>query len=328
MSGGAFGELANLVLPNVSAPPGAYALVGMAAVFAGSAQAPITSILILFEMTGDYKIILPLMIAAVISYLVVSATGKDSIYVVKLRRLGGLRPTRTAPSVLDLVVVADAMSRDYATTLPNTPLTELAARFHKEHVRSLAVLDETDRLVGIVTEDDVAAHLMRGDGHDATAGDIMTSAVITCTADQRLREVLHVLHAHDVGQIPVVNPSDPSKLLGVLRRQEILWAYGELAAEHDRLLRETGAKLPIDNRELVYLDLSVPSNNRELPSQKIQHIGLPGQCLIVMLRRGDRTVVPSGVTVLEPGDELTLVTTRVQEPLLRQWVRDHVHRSP
>jgi CIC family chloride channel protein len=327
MSGGAFGELVHLVLPSVSAPPGAYALVGMAAVFAGSAHAPITSILILFEMTGDYKIILPLMIAVVISYLVVSATGRDSIYAVKLRRLGGLQPTGAAPSVLDLVVVADAMSRDYATTAPHTPVDELATRFHREHVRSLAVLDEADRLVGIVTEDDVAAYLMKGNYHDATASDIMTGAVITCTPDQRLREVLHMLHAHDVGQIPVVDPRDRSKLLGVLRRQEIFWAYGELAAEHERLLRETGAKTPIDEGDLVHLELSVPSDDTQLSSRKIQEIGLPRQCLIVTLRRENRTMVPSGATVLESGDQLTLVATRTQEPLLRQWVRDHSRAS-
>ena len=310
MAGGAFGGVANFLLPHTSAPPGAYALVGMAAVFAGAAHAPITAILILFEMTGDYKIILPLMIAVVISYLVVAASGRDSIYTIKLRRLGGLGPAKVSPSILDLVVVADAMAQDFATTAPTTPVAELASRFHKESSRSFAVLDDDGKLVGIVTEDDVAAHLMRGNGAGTTAGDIMTQAVLTCTPDQRLRDVLRLLHRHDVGQVPVVDAQDPSKLLGVLRRREIFWAYGELAAEQERLLRET------EN-----VKFTISSDHVQLVSSKVRDLVLPRQCLIVSLRRARRTMVPSGATILEPGDELTFVTTRVEEQRLRQWMR-------
>src|SRR5664280_749470 len=88
MLGSSFGSLIHLLFPAIPISTGAYALVGMAAVFAGAAQAPISAILILFEMTGDYKIILPLMIACVISTLVIKWISKDSIYTMKLRRRG------------------------------------------------------------------------------------------------------------------------------------------------------------------------------------------------------------------------------------------------
>ncbi len=86
-AGGAFGQLVNMLFPGITAPAGAYSLVGMAAVFAGAAHAPITSIIILFEMTDDYKIILPLMTGVVISYLVAVNLSPQSIYTIKLRRL-------------------------------------------------------------------------------------------------------------------------------------------------------------------------------------------------------------------------------------------------
>ena len=88
MLGSSFGSFLHLLFPGISVSPGAYALVGMAAVFAGAAQAPISAILILFEMTGDYKIMLPLMIACVISTLVVKWISSDSIYTMKLSRRG------------------------------------------------------------------------------------------------------------------------------------------------------------------------------------------------------------------------------------------------
>ena len=88
MLGSSFGSFLHLLFPGISVSPGAFALVGMAAVFAGAAQAPISAILILFEMTGDYKIMLPLMIACVISTLVVKWISSDSIYTMKLSRRG------------------------------------------------------------------------------------------------------------------------------------------------------------------------------------------------------------------------------------------------
>ena len=88
MLGSAFGQLANQVFPELTASSGAYALVGMAAFFSGAAHAPITAILILFEMTGDYNIILPLMLATVVSTLVSRMISEESIYTLKLSRRG------------------------------------------------------------------------------------------------------------------------------------------------------------------------------------------------------------------------------------------------
>ena len=88
MLGGSYGYLLNQLFPSMTALPGAYALVGMAGVFAGIAQAPITAIIIIFEMTGDYKVVLPLMLVCVISALVARGICPESIYTLKLVREG------------------------------------------------------------------------------------------------------------------------------------------------------------------------------------------------------------------------------------------------
>jgi CIC family chloride channel protein len=88
MLGAAYGDAAGGLAPHLVSQPGAYGLVGMGAVFAAAGRAPITSLLIIFELTGDYRIILPLMVAIVVSTAVASLLGHDSIYTLKLRRRG------------------------------------------------------------------------------------------------------------------------------------------------------------------------------------------------------------------------------------------------
>ncbi|MDE0775019.1 MAG: chloride channel protein, partial [Nocardioides sp.] len=88
MLGSAFGQVAHQLAPGLAGPAGAYALVGMGAVFAGSARAPITAVVILFELTGEYTIILPMMTAIVLAVGVSHLLSHDSIYTAKLRRRG------------------------------------------------------------------------------------------------------------------------------------------------------------------------------------------------------------------------------------------------
>ncbi len=320
MTGGAFGLAANALFPGVCAPPGAYALVGMGAVFAGSAHAPITAVLILFEMTDDYKIILPLMIAVGISYLVASSLNPDSIYTVKLRRRGGLTPPRSQTSVLDLILAADAMAVGGPTASPGEPIAELASRMHTSESHGFPVLDEQQRLVGIVTKRDVESALMAGTEGAATAADIMTRSVITCAPDERLRDVLSMLTSLDVGQIPVVDRADPTRLLGEVLRKQIFWAYGELASEHGRLLQEAGLGPATDLGESVQVELEVDPKNESLCFRKIREVQVPEKSLIVLVRRADQVIIPRGDTRVEPGDVLVLLTTRAGESRLRKWV--------
>ena len=88
MLGSAYGAIAHDLVPGLAVAAGAYGLVGMGAVFAASARAPITAVLIIFELTGDYRIILPLMIAIVVATALSNALTRDTIYTLKLRRRG------------------------------------------------------------------------------------------------------------------------------------------------------------------------------------------------------------------------------------------------
>ncbi len=224
MIGGAFGELANWLFPSITAPPGAYALVGMAAVFSGAARAPITSIIILFEMTRDYEIILPLMLAVVVATIVSRTVRAESIYTTKVIRSGIDLRRYGEEDLMRTIRVSEAMTGDFPTVSLKTPVSELVTKLSRTGHHGFPVVDDEDRLAGVVTLADVEA--ARTDAiSDLKVEDVATTSPIVAYPDQSLYEALVRVGAKDVGRIPVVARDDPGKLLGVLRRHDIIKAY-------------------------------------------------------------------------------------------------------
>lgn len=228
MLGQAFGRLANFVLPTITAPSGAYALVGMGALFAGAAQAPITSILILFEMTGDYRIILPLMIAAVISSQVAYWVNRETIYTLKLLRRG-IDISRPRPTdVLDTVLVRDAMSRRVQTVPADSSLREVANSFRQFRFSSFPVVDGERRLVGVIGYAELHEALTEGTPLDgARARDVMISPPPIAFPLERLSQVLAKFKEHRLGRIPVVERPGSTILIGIISHSDVLNYYSD-----------------------------------------------------------------------------------------------------
>ena len=319
MTGGVFGRAANVVLPNLTASPGAYALVGAAAVFGAAAHAPMTAIIILFEMTDNYRIILPLMLCVVLAQIIASRRDPDSIYSIKLRRLGGM--SRTAEmGTLDILLVVDAMADTVPSVRPDLSLEEFADRVREDHARSWVVLDDNEELAGMVAVSDLERAIVEGGFKESTVGDVMTRSVVTCLPGETLRQAFRRFTERDVYQLPVLEDAGSNRVAGVLRRTEMMWAYKELADEHQRLLDRTEA-IPRNVRgSSVHLDVQVTRDQTGMCFRPIRDIRVPEQALIALLRRGERVVVPRGFTRVEPGDVLTFITTREHEARVRAWI--------
>ena len=225
MLGGAFGTGVHQLFPSITASSGAYAMVGMAAVFAGAAKAPITSIIILFEMTMDYKIILPLLIAVVISTVVSRSLSRESIYTLKLLRRGIDIRQLEQTSPMREVTVGEAMTRNFPTVLPTTMVSELVTRLRRTGHHGFPVVDEDGNFLGMVTLADVEAAMSKGDNENLTVDSIYTKTVVKAYPDEYIHDVFLKLDTKDVGRIPVVDRGNPKRLLGVLRRHDIIGAY-------------------------------------------------------------------------------------------------------
>ena len=224
MLGGAYGNLTQLLFPNIAIPPGACALVGMGAVFAGAAHAPISAILILFEMTGDYKIILPLMITCIISTVVVRRFKKDSIYTLKLRRRGIDIQKHVQLDLMELIKVSDASVKNVITVDETTTAIDARLKMRTTNHRGLPVIDRKGNLVGMVTRKDTNKPLANGK-EEIPVKEIMTKDIIVCYPDENLKIALEKFAERNIGRIPVVERDNPGHLIGLITRKSIIEAY-------------------------------------------------------------------------------------------------------
>ncbi|MCK5511793.1 MAG: chloride channel protein [Thermodesulfovibrionia bacterium] len=224
MLGGAYGNLTQLLFPNIAIPPGACALVGMGAVFAGAAHAPISAILILFEMTGDYKIILPLMITCIISTVVVRRFKKDSIYTLKLRRRGIDIQKHVQLDLMELIKVSDASVKNVITVDETTTAIDARLKMRTTNHRGFPVIDRKGNLVGMVTRKDTNKPLANGK-EEIPVKEIMTKDIIVCYPDENLKTALEKFAERNIGRIPVVERDNTSHLIGLITRKSIIEAY-------------------------------------------------------------------------------------------------------
>lgn len=227
MLGGWIGSLFQLVAPQWVVSPGAYALVGMGAVFAAATRAPITAVLIVFEMTNDYQIILPMMTAVVVATLVSYALSNDTIYTLKLRRRGLDVERDPEVEVLDRVMAQSVMKRNVETIPQSMPLAEFLSGLPKRHHTGFPVVDEHNRLVGVMVPSDIhqaiAIEQQPEPGH-MTVADVMRSPAPTVYPTDNLEGVVEQMRLTGVDHMPVVAPNDPDHLVGIITETDILEA--------------------------------------------------------------------------------------------------------
>ncbi|HWH31981.1 MAG TPA: chloride channel protein, partial [Egibacteraceae bacterium] len=186
--GGAFGHAAVTLLPASEVSPGAFALVGMAGVLGASVRAPLTAILLAFELTGDYGMVLPLMLTTGIATMIADRLQPESLYTLPLRRRGIVYGEPEDVDIMQTVQVAEIMTREPVTVPADLPLRELHERFRRTRLHGFPVVDG-DRLVGVVTLADLnrvaetTGDLMAqgGPGEGLRASDICTRNPLTVT---------------------------------------------------------------------------------------------------------------------------------------------------
>lgn len=232
MLGGAVGTVVHSFWPLGTGGPGAYALVGMGAVVAAATHAPITSILIIFELTNDYKIILPLMVSCIIATLVATRLLDGSIYTLKLQRRGiDIRKGR-AVNVLQHVSVRDQMRTDIARVSREDSLPTLLSKLLGQPGNTLFVVDDESRLLGVVT-----ANQMRPVMEDSAAlgglliaDDFMTLDKFPIAAlDDSLSDVMKLLGSYR-DEVPVV---EEGRLVGVLWPEDVIGRYNSEIFKRD-----------------------------------------------------------------------------------------------
>jgi len=227
MLGVAFSKLTLVLFPDAGIEPGANALIGMAAVFAAAANAPISAILFLFELTGDYKIILPLMASVIIAYLIIRGLSSESIYTLKLVRRGHGINSHKQSDFLEYIIVEEAMSRKVITVYDDQFVKEAGLMIKKTRHRGFPVVDRNNKLCGIITHKDINKAMADGLGN-LPISEVMSKDVITCKPDENLRQVLESLGTRNIGRSPVVDPKYPGTIVGIITRKNIISAIHDV----------------------------------------------------------------------------------------------------
>jgi CIC family chloride channel protein len=201
----------------------------MGAVFAAAARAPITAVIIVFELTGDYNVILPLMFAIVVATALGNRLTRDTIYTLKLRRRGIDIDAPRARGLMAQTRVAEAMGSPPRPLHLEQPASEIIARFAGERSDSLPVTDASGVLLGVVAAVDVEQAVTRDSSQLPVAEDLMREAPTVCPEDS-LEDGVTVLAAGDDEGVPVVD--EDGHLVGWLTHRRVLRAYRQAAGLH------------------------------------------------------------------------------------------------
>ena len=310
--GGALGALtANL--PGLNVEPGAVALVGMAAAFAAADKAPLTAILIAFELTSDYALILPLMLACGLATYLSSLVEPDSIYVHPLRKRGITVHQPQDIDVMQAVSVGEVMTRTHPTIRQEERYPEVKAIFDRTGSHGFAVVDGGHRLVGVLTHTDMEKTqsrddvlVERRDVDSLTAADLCTEGPVVVHPDEPVYTAVHRMAALDIGRVPVVERGT-NRLLGLVRRADVLRAYQRGLNRHLGDQQRKASRRLRDLAGVTFLELTVHENS-SVAHQPVRDIAWPARTVLTTIRRMGRVVMPTGDTVLEPGDDVVVLT--------------------
>ena len=305
MLGGIFGSVANDLFPHLVANPWIYTVIGMGAIFAASAQAPLTASTIILEITGDFHIAVGVMAATSISYMIHGSLVRDSMYTVKLVKRGidilrgsDVRPTERIPVKLamqpvEYFVYENDNVQKATQILMNTP------------VDLLVVLDsKAEKLVGIVTHSTIRG--AAEDSNNILIKDVVQRNVKSLSADDNLEEAIRVFSFFNVKTLPVVDPNDSTKIVGILKHADVINAYSS------RILHSMEATAKVNTLSNGHAQVDggfrsyILSESSSLAGKCLCDIQLPNECVIVSIMRKDEVIVPHGCTELRPDDTLLI----------------------
>jgi CIC family chloride channel protein len=307
MLGGAMGHLFSYWFPSIGNNTGAFALVGMAALFSATARAPLTAMLIVFEMSNDYFMILPLMVAGVTASYFSQWLHPESIYTMKLAKRGVRFSEGRDMDIMQGVKVSEVMKSKPVTIHKDASFSEVMALFQETNILGFPVLADDNKLWGIITLQDV--HRAQSEVNFSSRGlkvtDLAVEDPITVFPDEPIWVAIQKMSPRDLARLPVVARDGSGRLCGIISRSDILRAYdvgivrrqrGQIV-EHQVELRES--------KENGYVEFVLKEEDT-CNNAMVKDLSLPDTINMVSIKRGGQILIPRGHTQLNVGDVITV----------------------
>jgi CIC family chloride channel protein len=316
--GGVFGQFVQRIMPQSSSATGAYGLVGMAALTAAVTHAPLTSILLLFEMTGGYEVILPLMLSCISAVVVAQAISRDSAFTTVFSAAGIDVNIGRESAILRDLYVQDIMRTDPPVVRVDTRFGDILDGFLTQSHDSWFVVDQEDALRGVINLHDIKSVLQQqGLRWVVIADDVMQPADEYVRRRDNLEDAISVLSQGQEGEIPVIEDEGTRRLVGTLHRADVLELYNREVLHRDiigiKLARQDSRDRDVVGLPSEYRVEVVPVPG-DFGGRTLAELDLRGRYGIHVLavkspaRRGtERNELPDPTATLLPAQRLVIV---------------------
>ena len=269
--GGAFGHRIHIWFPAHTAEQGAYALVGMGAIVAGTTHAPITAIMMIFEQTNSYQIVLPLMFVCIISHFTTRLLGGKSIHDEALFRRGVKLPRGPEGSVMQSLCVADVMHDDVTAVNHSVPFASVVERFLKEPYNFLYVTDGHGKFLGAIRLHALKEMLSQGEAlQTVVAHDLLDDTFEVVIPEDNLADTMEKFWRQNCERLPVINNVTDRKLIGWMSKRDIIGVYSQEILRKRQVLGHFVVQDQDEKRDMFV----------ELPEGfELRTVELPAQCV-------------------------------------------------
>ena len=320
--GGSFGTLAHGWFPDHTAAPGAYALVGMAAVLSGTTHAPIMAIFMIFEQTDSYQIILPLMLVSIVSNAVARRLKPESLHMESMRRRGIELPKGPEAGVMRSLRVQNVMHSEVEAVRRTDNFRTVVEAFLRYRFNYLYVVDESGRFLGVISFHGMKDMLGHADSLEMViVQDLLTTDFQTVSPEDTLAETMERFWKQNSERLPVVAGDGAGKLMGWISKRDLIAVYRQEILGEGRMLSRFGQAGDVQGRRDRFVELPedfevvsvvVPPDMAGKTLRQLDPRGTHGLYVLEVIHydpvRGTRSIrMPGPESMLSRGDQLVVV---------------------
>jgi len=307
MLGGTMGHFFSNWFPSIIGNTGAFALVGMAALFSATARAPLTAMLIVFEMSNDYSMILPLMVAGVAASYFSQWLHPESIYTMKLAKRGVRFVEGRDMDIMQGVKISEVMKGRPVTIHKDQYFSDAMALFQEKNLLGFPVLQDNNRLWGIITLQDMQRTQSQENfsSRGLKVSDFAVEDPVTVFPDEPIWAAIQKMSPRDLARLPVISRDGSGRLVGLISRSDILRAYdvGVVRKQRGKIVEhQVDLRQPKENGFVEF----VLKEEDTCTNALIKDLSLPDTVNMVSIKRSGQIIIPKGHTRIEVGDVITI----------------------